>query len=42
MEVKLGLSHYGKNRLRVSRKIPEAMKKELMRLHNCTVHQYYY
>jgi hypothetical protein len=32
MEVKLGLSRYEKkHRLRVSRRIPEAMKKELTR-----------
>lgn len=32
MEMKLGLSRYGKkHRLRVSRRIPEAMKKELMK-----------
>jgi hypothetical protein len=31
MKVKLGLTLWKKHRLRVSRRIPEAMKKELMR-----------
>jgi len=31
MEVKLGLTLWKKHRLRVSGRIPEAMKKELMR-----------